>query len=55
MGIDAFMEGERRSEFDALRSTLGALFEGMIERDAAFDALASRLAAASGAGTDKLE
>jgi len=55
MGIDAFMEGERRSEFDALRSTLGALFEGMIERDAAFDALASRLAAASGADTDKLE
>ncbi|HHP7239476.1 hypothetical protein [Longibacter sp.] len=54
-GIDAFVEGERRNEFDALRSTLGALFEGMIERDAAFDALASRLSATSSAGTDAPE
>lgn len=41
--IRAFTDGPRKAHFDAMKHTLGALFNGMIERDAAFDALASRI------------
>lgn len=41
--IRAFTDGPRKAHFDAMKHTLGALFNGMIERDAAFDGLARHL------------